>query len=102
MKLYFSPVSSYSQKVLMAFYEKNLAFEPIIVNLMDPKGREEYLKIYPIGTVPFLKDEAKDWIVPESSNIIEYIDAKYPGGPKLIPDDADAARMVRLRDRFFD
>jgi glutathione S-transferase len=102
MKLYYHPLSSYSQKTLMAFYEKHLAFEPVIVSLMDAKAKEEYKKIYPMAKVPFLRIEEKDWCVPESSIIIEYIDRHCPGGTKLIPDDPELARQVRMRDRFFD
>src|SRR5688572_33057457 len=102
MKLYYNPVSSYSQKVTMAFAEKNAPFEPVIVNLMDPQGRADYLKIYPIGKVPFLKVDEKNLDVFESSSIIEYIDRHCPGGTKLIPDDPDLARQVRMKDRFFD
>jgi glutathione S-transferase len=102
MKLFFNPVSSYSQKVLMAFYEKNVTFEPVIVNLMDPQGRADYLKVYPIGKVPFLKVDEKNFDIFESSSIIEYIDQSSSSGPKLIPSDPDLARQVRMRDRFFD
>ena len=101
-KLYYHPLSSYSQKALVAFYEKGCAFEPVLVNMMDEKAKEDYKKIYPMGKVPFLRIEAKNWSVPESSIIIEYIDRHYPGGTKLIPDDPDLARQVRMRDRFFD
>jgi len=55
-----------------------------------------------MGKVPFLRIEEKNWSVPESSIIIEYIDRHYPGDTKLIPDDPDLARQVRMRDRFFD
>jgi glutathione S-transferase len=55
-----------------------------------------------MGKVPFLRIDEKNWSVPESSIIIEYIDRHYPGGTKLIPDDPDLARQVRMRDRFFD
>jgi glutathione S-transferase len=55
-----------------------------------------------MGKVPFLRIEEKSWNVPESSIIIEYIERHYPGGTKLIPDDPDLARQVRMRDRFFD
>jgi len=40
MKLYYHPLSSYSQKTLMALFEKGCAFEPVIVGLMDEKGKE--------------------------------------------------------------
>lgn len=102
MKLYYHPISSYSQKTLMAFHEKGLAFEPSIVNLMDPAAKAEYKAIYPIGKVPLLMDQKEERVIPESSIIIEYIDRHYPGGTKLIPDDPDLARQVRFRDRFLD
>jgi glutathione S-transferase len=102
MKLYYNPVSSYSQKALIAFYEKNAKFEPVVVNLMDAAGRAEYEKVYPMGKVPYLKVEDKGRAVPESTSIIEYIERHSPGGTKLIPDDPDAALEVRTWDRFFD
>ena len=67
MKLYYHPISSYSQKPLMAFFEKGCAFEPVLVNLMDEKAKEDYKIIYPMGKVPFLRIEEKNWSVPESS-----------------------------------
>jgi glutathione S-transferase len=102
MKLYFNPVSSYSQKTLMAFYEKGCAFEPVIINLFDPKEREAYQKIYPIAKVPYLQVEEKKLNLSESSIIIEYIDRNFPGGMKLLPDDPDQALQVRMQDRYFD
>lgn len=102
MKLYYNPVSSYSMKALMALYEKNVTFTPSLVDLMNPAARAEYEKVYPIGKVPLLVVEEKDWMVPESSIIVEYLERHHPGGRKLIPDDPDLARQVRHRDRFFD
>jgi len=96
MKLYYHPLSSYSQKTLMAFYEKGCAFEPVLVNLMDEQGKAEYKRIYPMGKVPFLRIEEKQWSVPESSIIIEYIERHCPGRTKLIPDDPDLARQVHF------
>ena len=49
MKLYYNPISTYSQKTLLAFYEKGLEFEPTIVALMDPEAREAYREVYPLG-----------------------------------------------------
>lgn len=102
MKLYFHPVSTYSQKVLMAFHEKGASFEPMVVSLMDPASKEEYRKVHPLAKLPFLFDEKADRRVPESSIIIEYIDRHCPGGTKLIPDDPDLARQCRFKDRMMD
>ena len=101
MKLYYNPLSTYSQKALIAFYEKGITFEPQLVNLMSPEGRAAYEKINPIGKVPFLKP-SDDWQVPESTSIIEYLENKFPGTPRLIPEEREAARLVRFMDRMSD
>ena len=49
-----------------------------------------------------LRDEGHDRTIPESSIIIEYLHAHYPGRTKLLPDDADGALQARLWDRFYD
>ncbi|NUP09571.1 MAG: glutathione S-transferase family protein [Polyangiaceae bacterium] len=102
MKLYYNPVSSYSQKALMALYEKNVTFTPVVVNLMDPAGRAELEKIYPVGKVPVLiEDEGR--VVPESSIIIELLDQRFPDtGPRLLPTDPALALETRRWDRFVD
>ncbi len=101
MKLYYSPMSSYSQKVLVAFYEKGVEFTPSVVDLMDPAARAAYLEVNPLGKVPLLRIEDKNWMVPESSIIIEYLDQNC-AGPKMLPQDPEVARQVRFRDRFCD
>jgi glutathione S-transferase len=100
MHLYSYPVSTYSQKALIALYEKGIRFTPHHVNLADPQARAEYRKLYPLGKVPLLVDE--DRTIPESSILIEYIDQRFEAGPRLIPVDAESARRVRFHDRMFD
>jgi glutathione S-transferase len=102
MKLYYSPVSPFSQKVMIALAEKGVAYEKEIVNLGDANARAEYEKINRFGKVPFLRDEARDWRVPESSIIIEYLELHHAGGTQLIPSDPDLARQARFHDRIFD
>jgi glutathione S-transferase len=101
MKLYYHPLSTYSQKVLIALYEKGLAFEAEIVNLMDDAARDAYRKIYPMGKIPLLVLDDGQW-VPESSIICEYLDTHFDAEPKLIPDDRDHSRQVRFKDRMYD
>lgn len=102
LRLYYHPLSSFCQKALIALYETGAPFTPQIVDLRDEKDRAAFLKLWPIGKFPVLKDEARDRLVPESSIIIEYLAQHYPGKSALVPADADAARQTRLRDRFFD
>ena len=102
LKLYFHPLSSFSQKVLIALYENNTPFEPHIVHFGDETSRREFFELWPIGKIPVLVDEVRDWTVPETSIIVEYLDRHYPGATRFIPADPDRARQMRMRDRFFD
>lgn len=99
MKLYYHPLSSYAQKVLIALYEKGIEFESEIVNLMDPDSRDAYREIYPLGKVPCLQQE-DGHMIPESSIIVEYIDPMAE--PTLLKGDADETRRIRFKDRMFD
>ena len=102
LTLHYHPLSSFCWKVLIALYENDTPFTPQIVDLTNETERAALLKIWPIGKFPVLRDSAKDRIVPESSIIIEYLDTHYPGATRFLPADANAARQVRLRDRFYD
>jgi glutathione S-transferase len=101
MKLYYAPVSTYSQKALIAFKEKKQSFTPHMVGLMDPKAKEDYKKIYPMGKLPLLVLE-NGHLIPESSIIIEYLDSYFETGTRLIPADKDKARQTRFHDRMYD
>ena len=101
MKLYYFPLSTYSQKVLTALYEKEAAFESEQVRLFDETERERYRKIYPLGRIPLLV-LGDGHIIPESSIIVEYLDANLDSGPRLIPSGLDEARQTRFHDRMLD
>ena len=99
MKLYYNPISTYSQKALIAFYEKGIDFEPHIVNLMDSDDLAKYRDVYPMGKIPCLVlDDGH--LIPESSIIIEYIDSMAE--PRLIGGDNEQSRKIRFKDRMFD
>ena len=100
LKLYMHPLSSYCHKALIAFYENDIPFEAMRVD--DAKVGAEFKSMWPVGRFPVLRDERREAMVPESSIIIEYLALHHPGKVKLIPDDPDVARKVRMRDRFFD
>lgn len=102
LTLYFHPLASFCQKALIALYENDTPFVPHIVNLGDQDAAAAFKKIWPIGRFPVLRDDARDRTIPESSIIIEYLAAHYPGASRLVPDDPELARQTRLRDRFFD
>jgi glutathione S-transferase len=102
LELYFHPFASFCQKVLIALYENDVAFEPHVVDLGDETSSAAFKKIWPIGKFPVLRDRAKARTIPESSMIIEYLARHYPAKTALVPKDADLAWETRLRDRFYD
>jgi glutathione S-transferase len=102
LNLYYHPLSSFCWKVLIALYENDTPFTPVMLDLTKEAERATLLKLWPIGKFPVLRDEATDRIIPESSIIIEYLDGQYPGRTRLIPADPKLALQTRLRDRFYD
>jgi glutathione S-transferase len=102
LTLHYHPLSSYCMKVLVALYENGTPFTPHFLDLADPAARAAHLALWPVGKMPVLRDDARDRTVPETTIIIEYLAAHYPGPTALLPEDADRAREARLHDRFFD
>ena len=100
--LHYHPLASFCWKVLIALYENGTPFEPRLVDLGDPASRTAFAALWPIAKMPVLEDSARGCVVPETSIIIEYLDRHYPGPVRMIPDDPERAREVRLLDRIYD
>jgi glutathione S-transferase len=102
LTLYFHPLSSFCQKVLIALYESETPFTGHVVDLGDGSARAAFLKLWPTGKIPLLRDERNDRTVPETTIIIEYLDQHYPGARPLLPEDRAGRLEARLWDRLFD
>jgi glutathione S-transferase len=102
LTLYYHPLSSFCHKVLIALYENGMPFTPLLVDLGNPESRAAFLKVWPIGKFPVLRDERRGETVPESTAIIDYLGLHYPGAEPLIPAEPVAAQQVRLLDRVID
>jgi glutathione S-transferase len=102
LKLYFHPLASFCHKALIAFYENGIAFEPVIVDLLDETSRAAFRAVWPMAKMPVLRDDARDHTVAESTIIIEYLDGFYPGTTRFLPADPDSAWRTRMWDRFYD
>ena len=102
LTLHMHPLSSYCWKVLIALYENDTPFEARVLDLGDPAVVAAFKALWPTTKMPLLCDTARDRTVPETSIIIEYLQAIYPGPVRFIPDDPDAALRTRLMDRLFD
>jgi glutathione S-transferase len=102
LTLYLHPLASFCHKVLIAFYENEVAFQSETVDLRDPGSAAALLAKWPVGKIPVLYDAARERVVPETSIIIEYVQQHYAGRVSLLPLDADDRLDARLWERFFD
>jgi len=102
LRLFAHPLSSYCWKALIPLYEAETLFTFEMLEFGAQDGPIiEFMRRWPLGKMPLLRDEARDATVAESSVIIEYLDRHYPGAG-LIPADPDAALEARFMDRVFD
>lgn len=99
LKLYLHPFSSYCQKAITAFYEKDITFEARMLDGTEPAA-SEFAALWPFGKFPILTDNGK--LVFEATGIIEYLEAAYPHSRRLILLEPLASADVRMWDRFFD
>lgn len=92
LALYHAWVSSASRRVRFVLEEKQLAYQGIIVNLLEfEQHSPEYLKLNPNGFVPTLVHDGRPVI--ESSVICEYLDEVFPAHPLRPSSALDRARM---------
>lgn len=97
--LYEHPFASYCWKALIALYERDVPFQPRLV--LDAAQRTELARLWPPAGIPVLVDEEAGETVPESTPIVEYLDA-FGAAPPLLPAEQRAARQARLWDRVLD
>jgi glutathione S-transferase len=102
LTLYLHPLASFCHKVLIALYENQTEFNTEIVDFADLGSKAALLDKWPVGKIPVLHDSDAGRIVPETSIIIDYLQAHHPGPVRLLPDDPEALLQVRLWDRFYD
>ena len=100
LALYGHPFSSYTQKVLIALYEKGTPFELRCVAPDAPQHTADWLRRWPLRKFPLLVDGERS--IAESSIIVEHLQLAHPGPLRLLPADPLAALDVRFLDRFFD
>jgi glutathione S-transferase len=95
MKLYFHPVSTTSRTVTLFCAEANIAYEPVIVDLLTGAHlKEPFLSLNPNAQVPVLEDG--DFVLTESSAILKYLADKNnsPAYPK------EAKARARVNERM--
>ncbi|KAL8575943.1 hypothetical protein ACOMHN_027341 [Nucella lapillus] len=97
VRLYYHPMSYYSQMVLIALKEKEVKYEPVIMNIHGGEQNEAwYMRVNPSGQVPTLQDGEKT--IKESMTIVDYIDKEFPTDSKLVPEMS--TEMGKAVDRW--
>jgi glutathione S-transferase len=100
LRLYFHPASTYARRVRIALLEKDLAFEPVVVDMAARAHRApEYLALNPYGRVPTIDDDG--FVLYESAAILQYLEATRPT-PALVPADARGRALVDMHLRLCD
>jgi glutathione S-transferase len=97
MELFAHPFSSYCQKVLIALWEKEIAFDYRMLDPEHPENGERLKQLWPFNKMPMLVDNGQT--IAESSIIIEYLDSIVKS-PRFVPENGSLE--VRFMDRVFD
>jgi glutathione S-transferase len=100
IKLYFHPLSTYSRRVRIALSEKQIAYEPIIVDMTARAHRQPaYLALNPYGRVPTLEEDG--FVLYESTAALGYLEATRPT-PPLVPTDVRQRALVDMHMKLCD
>lgn len=97
LTFYYHPLSPISRRVWLALLEKEIPFEPVIVDLSNREQfQPDFLDLSPFHHIPVICEEG--FRVIESLAILDYLEHEYPQ-PSLVPTDnreRTTMRMVQL------
>jgi glutathione S-transferase len=93
LKFYYNPVSGNVRRVWVTLLEKQIPFEPILVNLDGDQFDNDFTDVNPLQRVPVILDNG--FRVIESLAILDYLEAKYPT-PSLMPSNPEDLATVRM------
>jgi glutathione S-transferase len=99
--LYTSGFSTFARKAALGLELKGLAYEA--VDALRREFRDELKRVNPRAEVPVLLDD--DLVIVNSSDILQYLDWRYPAlplYPEAVADRVAARALERLADHRFD
>jgi len=104
LTFYYGSGSPFAWRVWLALEFKAIAYDQKMISFSAGDLRTpEYAAINPRRKVPAIVDDG--FSLYESQAIVEYLDERYPGGPRLFPGDvrqrALIRRMVQEADQYF-
>jgi glutathione S-transferase len=94
MKLYHDPISPNSRRIWITLLEKGVVFELVEVKLDGEQFKSDFLAISPFHHIPALVDDGFNMV--ESLAILDYLEAKYPSTPSMLPSNAKDLAIVRM------
>ena len=98
--VYAPPASSYSRRVTVVLAEKAIPYESVALDLRAGEHKSApYLALNPYGRVPTLVED--DFVLYESTAIINYLEATHPL-PPLLPARARERALVEMHSRLCD
>jgi glutathione S-transferase len=98
--LNYHPLSTYSRRVRVAFTEKQIPHELVVVDMPARRHREQpYLSLNPYGRVPTLEEDG--YVLYESTAILNYLEMTRPS-PPLVPADARGRAQVDMHMKLCD
>ncbi|MGI8936090.1 MAG: glutathione S-transferase family protein [Phormidesmis sp.] len=96
LKLYYHPLSPIARRVWWALLEKEIPFNPVIVDLRGKQFEPNFLAISPFHHVPVLVHD--DVRLIESLAILDYLDHQFPQNSlsPIAPAGLAKMRMVQM------
>ncbi len=92
LKFYYHPLSPIARRVWLALLEKEIPFEPVVVDLRGKQFEADFLALSPFHHVPVVVHE--DLRLIESLAILDYLEHRFPQ-VSLTP--SSAASIARMR-----
>jgi glutathione S-transferase len=100
LRLYYHPLSTFSRRVRIALFEKQIAHELVVVDMAARKHKEPaYLALNPYGRVPTIDEDG--FVLYESTAILNYLEATH-AKPPLVPADARQRALVDMHMKLCD
>jgi glutathione S-transferase len=93
LQFYYNPLSPNARRVWITLLEKEIPFEPILLNLDGDQLQPEFLTINPFHHIPVVVDDG--FQIVESLAIMDYLESKYPI-PAMLPTEPQALATVRM------
>ncbi len=96
LKFYYNPLSVNALRVWVALLEKQIPFEPILVNLDGDQIGADFTAVNPLQRIPVIVDNG--FRIIESLAILDYLETKYLTRSLMPskPEDLAKVRMVEM------